>query len=111
MDLFIVNSTVDSPCALLVDTAASVRGTAETAALWPRLQPRETHTASTPSIERHEPSTPSTRRLLDTNNALDVPAQKTNFSRRAGGGGPPGGFGGGFGGATSVSHVNAATTV
>ena len=90
---------MDSPCALLVDSAASVRGSAETAARWSRTAAeRDTHIASTPSIERHEPSTPSTRRLLDTNNALDVPAQKTNFSRHAGGGGPPGGFGGGFGG-------------
>ena len=32
------------------------------------------------------------------------------FRKIGGGGGPPGGFGGGFGGATSVSHVNAATT-
>ena len=32
------------------------------------------------------------------------------FRKIGGGGGPPGGFGGGFGGATSASHVNAATT-
>ena len=85
-------SAVDSPCALLVVSAASVRGSAATAARWPRTPAeRDTHglhASDAPAelerdaeLKRDEPSTPSTRRLT-----------------HAGGGGPPGGFGGGFGG-------------
>ena len=84
---------MDSPCALLVDSAASVRGSAETAARWPSTPAeRETHAASTPSTRR-----PSSRETSPPRHRGDV-CSKTNFSRRAGGGGPPGGFGGGFGG-------------
>ena len=81
-------STVDSPCALLVDIAASVRVSG-------RRFGR--HTASTP-----ETHTPSRQRRAPAEHARDKPptpsTRRLSGSRHTGGGGPPGGFGGGFGG-------------
>uniref|UniRef100_A0A7S4E2J4 Uncharacterized protein n=1 Tax=Pelagomonas calceolata TaxID=35677 RepID=A0A7S4E2J4_9STRA len=93
----LVVSTVDSPCALLVDIAALVRGSAETAARWPRTPAeRDTHGlhASDAPAELERDAELET----DALHALEASAQRPHFSRRAGGGGPPGGFGGGFGG-------------
>ena len=92
-------SAVDSPCALLVDIAASVRVPAKRPRSGRELQPRGTHTASTP--ETHTAFTPATRagraRERQAPHAIDAPTVRAHVTH-AGGGGPPGGFGGGFGG-------------
>ena len=65
MDMCLVVSTVDSPCALLVDIAASVRVSGETAALGPRT-PAERgthglHARDTHSLHASDARRPSTR--------------------------------------------------